>query len=135
MILIALMLVLASWLVQQQAELPSLASISVLLMLATSLWCQAFPRVHATLQDSVYLKHLRICLITFLLGIIWASSFAYWRLHDELPAEWQQKTIEVIGVVASVPEITDNGVRFHFNVEKIITPGAVVPRHISLNQY
>ncbi|MGZ8261687.1 MAG: ComEC/Rec2 family competence protein [Methylotenera sp.] len=71
----------------------------------------------------------------FLCGICWASSFALWRMGDELPHAWEQKTIAVVGVVASVPEATERGMRFRFDVEKILTKDAIVPPHISLNQY
>ena len=32
----------------------------------------------------------------------------YWRMSDELPHAWEQKTIAIEGVVASVPEATQN---------------------------
>ena len=41
----------------------------------------------------------------------------------------------VVGVVASLPELTEHGTRFKFDVEKVITHNAIVPQHISLNQY
>lgn len=71
----------------------------------------------------------------FIFGVCWASGFALWRMNDELPHVWEQKIIKVIGVVASVPEATERGVRFRFDVEKILTKDAFVPQHISLNQY
>ncbi|HSF72089.1 MAG TPA: DNA internalization-related competence protein ComEC/Rec2, partial [Methylotenera sp.] len=59
---------------------------------------------------------------------------------DELPIDWQQKSINVIGVVASLPEVTERGERFKFDVEKVLSPQAPVnqihvPQHISLNFY
>ena len=49
--------------------------------------------------------------------------------------EWESKDIEVIGVVASMPTFGEHGVRFRFDVEKVLTPQAVVPRHLSLSWY
>jgi competence protein ComEC len=57
------------------------------------------------------------------------------RLNDELIADLQQKSITLVGVVASLPEVTERGERFRFDVEKILTPQAKVPKHISLNFY
>ena len=68
-------------------------------------------------------------------GFIWAAVFAQYRLSDSLPIEWESKDIEVIGVVASMPTFGEHGVRFRFDVEKILTPQAVVPRHLSLSWY
>jgi competence protein ComEC len=56
-------------------------------------------------------------------------------MGDELPHAWEQKDIAIEGVVASLPEATERGERFKFDVEKILTKDAVVPKHISLNQY
>lgn len=48
---------------------------------------------------------------------------------------WQQQTIEVVGVVASVPVATERGLRFRFDVETVLTKDAIVPQRISLNYY
>lgn len=69
------------------------------------------------------------------LGFIWAATFAYIRLNDALPNTWEQREIQVEGVVSNLPQQFENGVRFEFDVEKVLTDGAVVPRHISLAQY
>jgi len=45
----------------------------------------------------------------------------------------------MIGVVASLPEVNERGVRFRFDVERVLTPDATrtlhVPRHLSLSDY
>jgi competence protein ComEC len=56
-------------------------------------------------------------------------------MSDELPHALEQKTIAISGVVASVPKAKERGERFRFDVEKILTKGAIVSKHISLNQY
>lgn len=56
-------------------------------------------------------------------------------MGDELPHEWEQKTIVIVGVVASVPEATEHGVRFRFDVERVLTKQAIVPKHSSLSIY
>lgn len=136
MIFAALMLVLATWIVQQQAHLPGLTGIGILIALTAALsLATCFPRASQALQPHPKLYKLRTALIAFLVGICWASAYAHWRLQDDLPETWQLKNITLIGVVASVPEVTDRGSRFRFDVERVLTPGAQVPRRISLNHY
>ena len=71
----------------------------------------------------------------FLLGFVWAGVTAHWRLHDALPAEWEGRDIEITGVIASLPQPFERGVRFEFEVDTRLTPGAVVPRHLQLAWY
>ncbi len=71
----------------------------------------------------------------FLLGFAWAGATAHWRLHDALPTEWEGRDIDVIGVIASLPQPFERGVRFEFEVETRLSPGAVVPRHLLLAWY
>ncbi len=69
------------------------------------------------------------------LGVAWAATLASMRLADELPLAWQGRDIEISGVVANLPTITDRGSRFDFVIEKVLTPEAKAPEHISLNWY
>jgi len=68
----------------------------------------------------------------FLLGIAWAGWLADQRLADALPAAVEGRDIEVVGVVAGLPQRFDNGLRFDFDVEK--SPVAL-PQRISLAWY
>jgi competence protein ComEC len=138
MILAALGFVFGAWLLQQQPALPSVfIGLQASWMLVPSL------AVFIYLYQSEFcklLKSISKLLIAGLLGFTWAANFAAVRLSDELPVEWQQRNISVIGVVASLPEVTERGERFKFDVEKILTPQAPVnqihvPQHISLNFY
>lgn len=74
-------------------------------------------------------------LLGCLFGFFYAATWATVRLNDALPTHWQQRNIEVIGVVATMPMKYEKGVRFEFDVEQVITPDAIVPTHISLNSY
>jgi competence protein ComEC len=69
------------------------------------------------------------------LGIGYAQHRAEIRLSESLPREWEGRDITLIGAVSSLPTITERGTRFEFDVEKIITPNATVPEHISLTWY
>ena len=89
-------------------------------------------------SNHTYLKFckpfLGLC-IALLVGFFYAAILAKVRLNDALPRAWEQQPIEVIGVIASLPEHTVRAIRFNFVVEKILTKDAVVPQHISLMQY
>ncbi len=131
MILFALAFVFGAFCLQQMPVLPSLAW--ALLLIPLVFICVSFQR--SSRPVSIFVKRLLWLFLCFLLGFFWALAFATIRLSDALPHAWEIKPIELIGVVASVPELTESGERFRFDVEKVITVGATVPRHISLSFY
>lgn len=67
------------------------------------------------------------------LGFSWAAWCAQQRLADALPAVWEGRDIAIIGVVAALPQAYERGVRFEFDVERVLTPGAQVPARIVLS--
>ena len=69
------------------------------------------------------------------LGFSWAAWRADVRLADALPAAWEGRDIEVVGVVAALPQDFSQGSRFEFAVEKVSTATAVVPQRIMLSWY
>lgn len=73
------------------------------------------------------------CFVGALLaGIAWAAALGHGRLADQLPAQLEGRDIRVIGVIASLPQAYENGVRFEFDVD---SAEAVVPSRISLAWY
>ena len=135
MIKLALGFVFGAWLLQQQPVLPSLywwlAIIPAFIFIAKS---------HAFLfQTAGLIKKISIFIFATLLGFLWAATFATIRLNDELPVDWQQKSINIVGTIATLPEVIEKGERFQFDVEKILTKDSSktlkVPQHISLNFY
>jgi competence protein ComEC len=70
-----------------------------------------------------------------LLGAGYASLRGEVRLAEELPREWESREVEIVGVVNSLPQQTERGVRFEFEIESAKTQGAALPRHVSLNWY
>ncbi len=137
MTLAALMFVFGAWVVQQLPQLPSVSGLlgMVAVLVLTLFFAQYHSRFLKSFHVSTLLHRSLIAVCAFLFGLSWASGFALWRMSDELPHTWEQKTIVIVGVVASLPEATEHGTRFQFDVEKVLTPHAIVPRHISLNQY
>ncbi len=67
-----------------------------------------------------------------LLGFAWAGSMAQHRLADALPEANEGRDVEIVGVVAALPQRLERGVRFAFDVE---SAAASVPSRISLAWY
>ena len=95
----------------------------------TSFGLVAAARRNQSLHAFVRRLGVRCC---FCGGFLWAALVAHVKLADNLPEEWEGRDIGVRGVVAELPEVTGRGQRFTFDVEKVITPLARVPHHISL---
>lgn len=123
----ALMFVVGAWAFQQMPSLPSVWWGLVLIpLIATVFVARRLP---------VILYALLCLTLAFALGFCWVMSMAHWRLADELPSQWEQKNIEIVGVIASLPQHTERGTRLRFDVEKVLTTGAQVPNTISLAHY
>ena len=112
---------------QQASELPSIAlfpaSVAVLLAL------RLVP---------VRLSLIRLaCLV--LAGALAGVGAAAWRaesrLADALPVAWEGEDVEMVGLVAGLPQVTENGTRFLFEAEKVRTPRAVIPSLLALTWY
>lgn len=131
MVIFALGFVLGAFCLQQMPVLPDLIwSLLILPFACINIYLRNEQfRYIAEIRQSLWL------LIAVLLGFFWAATVASLRLADALPAEWQNKPIELVGVVASVPTLTEQGARFNFTVERVTTKNAVVPKHISLSVY
>ncbi|MBA4141489.1 MAG: DNA internalization-related competence protein ComEC/Rec2 [Nitrosospira sp.] len=118
-------------LLQQQAMLPDLAwawaFVPAAVPVAMLLRCRTpvYGVIGRTLLAAVFLSG----------GFFWAAAFAQWRMADLLPHEWEGRDIQLIGVVAELPQINVNNVRFSFDVEQVLTTDAVVPARISLAWY
>ncbi len=68
------------------------------------------------------------------LGIAWASFLSGKALEDSLPKYLEKRKIQVVGVVASLPHATSNGISFQFQVEEARTSKrtVAVPERIFL---
>lgn len=118
---------LGVWLLQQQAELPALATVWLLgATLPVVLWGR--DGTHAARA----IRRIGVALFFLAAGFAWAAAMAHLRLADRLPAAWEGRDITIAGVVASLPHADARSVRFQFDVERVLTPAATVPHHISL---
>ncbi|MBL8511945.1 MAG: DNA internalization-related competence protein ComEC/Rec2 [Betaproteobacteria bacterium] len=68
-------------------------------------------------------------------GFAYAQWRAEWRLADALPVAWEGRDIQLIGAIASLPQVGERGTRFDVEVEQVLTEGAVVPSRLSLTWY
>jgi competence protein ComEC len=118
------------WLLQQQAALPGWAWLWLLPGLALA-WL--LPIGKAKLITLI--RWTGIKGFFFVAGFFWAVVFAQVRLSDALPIESEGRDVDVVGVVAALPQKGERGTRFEFDVERVATPEAIVPRHIQLNWY
>jgi len=70
-----------------------------------------------------------------ILGFAWAAGMAHWRLAETLPDAWEGRDVSVVGIIDSLPQPFERGVRFEFAVETVLTPGAPIPSHLQLAWY
>jgi competence protein ComEC len=80
-------------------------------------------------------RRMVLALACLSLGIAWASWRADARLAEELPLALEGRDVEVEGIIASLPAVTDRGTRFELDVEKMMPPEAMIPSHLSVTWY
>ena len=99
---------------QLQAELPSL------------LWLAALPPLAwLAFQGKAFVYPL-----AFAAGFGWAAVMAHARMADWLSPELEARDIDVVGVVSSLPAVSERSVRFEFEVE---SAAARLPKKILLS--
>ncbi len=81
-----------------------------------------------------------LVLATGLLGFSYAAWRAQGAMAEQLPLEWEGRDVSVQGLISSLPQASmglggETGWRFQFDVEKVLTPGAQVPRRLLLAAY
>ncbi|MDX8378823.1 MAG: DNA internalization-related competence protein ComEC/Rec2, partial [Gallionella sp.] len=128
MVLFTLCFTLGVWLMQQQAALPNfspawlLTGLLALLILGRILTQRVF-------------HTLLIAIFAGAAGFYGSAWQAEQRLSSSLPYDWQKRDIQIIGVVANLPHLTERGLRFAFDVEKTLTKSVQVPQHLYLSTY
>jgi len=108
---VALFVLGAAWL-QQRPELPGLLWIYAFAAMLVARWVSPAP------VDPRRLLLLRTAdaFLCIAAGFLWAALVAHIKLADHLAPEWEGRDIELIGVVASLPQVSERGVRFEFDV-------------------
>jgi competence protein ComEC len=113
---------------QMQGELPGLVLLSALALASVAGFFVARNGTAMPARSVVVLS----CVV---LGFVWAGGRAQIRLADHLPEAWEGQDVELVGVVAALPQRFAQGERFVFDVEQAVTPGAQIPHRISLSWY
>ncbi len=118
-------------LLQQQSQLPPLAWAWVLLPVLV-LWrsLRLLPAHAAALGAMLLLAAMFAAT-----GFFYAAARAELRLAERLPRQWEGVDLVVTGVVASLPQPFEGGVRFDFDVEQVAPAAAHLPRRIALAWY
>ena len=127
---VALFVLGAAWL-QQRPELPGLLWIYAFAAVLVARWVSPAP----VGPHRLLLLRTADALLCLAAGFLWAALVAHIKLADRLAPEWEGRDIELSGVVASLPQVSERGVRFEFDVARVMTPLAQVPRHITLTWY
>lgn len=60
-------------------------------------------------------------------GFAWAALLAQHALSEQLPAAWEGRDVTVIGTIDSLPQRSEQGVRFNFAVERVLPQGGAAP--------
>ncbi len=117
------------WLLQLQAELPAPGWLwwTPALVLVGLSACEAQSAAARALRSSAMFACCLAC------GFVWAAWLAGQRLADALPEQWEGQDIQLVGIVAAMPQPYERSLRFEFDVERVLTAGAVVPSHIALS--
>lgn len=121
------------WL-QCQASLPSLFILFLLFVAAASL-LTCLGRVKQWLARVILLG-----ISGALLGFVWAALLAHLYLGQELPLSLEGQDITVVGTVDSMPDYASGGVRFNFQIEKVLGQdglevASAIPSSIALSWY
>ena len=124
----ALGFVCGVWLLQQSSVLPAHYFFLLPLLALCAIW-----RWHRRLPKGW--RSFAYFVLALLLGYAYAAVRAEWRMQDRLDAQWQGRPIQIIGVVACLPQYHADAIRFEFDVERTLTSGVKVPSHIALTQY
>ncbi len=68
-------------------------------------------------------------------GFLYAGMQAHYRLQDALSPDLEGRDIEIVGVISSLPQFFERGVRFEFTVERVMTADIRIPRRLQLSWY
>ena len=119
-------------LLQIQANLLHSAWLALAVGIATVLfWIARRPRLRVALGSLLHAA------AGTLLGFTWAALIAHAYLAEGLPADLEGEDLLIVGVVESLPNRFEQGVRFNFHIETALHAGKLVavPPHVALGWY
>jgi len=130
-LLFASSVTLGAWWLQQQAELPALGYALIVVPLGALAWLSGKFQIPAG-RAAQTLCWLLVCV---LIGFYWAATHARVRMASQLGEVWRGRDVRIEGVIAEMTNPRERGTRFIFDVERVRTVGATVPRRVSLTWY
>ncbi len=80
-------------------------------------------------------RQLAAMIAAALLGASWAAVLAHLAIADGLPREMEGRDVTIVGTIDSLPHEFEGGARFKLRVERVLTPGATVPKRIAVSRY
>lgn len=66
-----------------------------------------------------YSKHVIRIIFAFCFGVLWILIFIHLQWIHSLPKDFENKTVNVIGTIATIPEQQNQITKFNFNIRKI----------------
>lgn len=118
MFVYALAFLLGVTLVQQLSVLPETFQLSLLLLSVPGLYLILSCSEHVLKYQfhSIDYRLIRCLILLFIIGIIYASLYADYRLKDRLDESYSGHSILISGRVSNIPVTTGSAQRFEFNV-------------------
>ncbi|MGH6609226.1 MAG: DNA internalization-related competence protein ComEC/Rec2, partial [Burkholderiaceae bacterium] len=114
---------------QWQVTLPSLTLIALI-------GCAAIVSLVVTTRLRVsLLTRATVVIAIGALGFSYAATLATSRIADQLSFDDEGRDVAVVGVIASLPVRLERGVRFEFDVERVLTPNVHAPSRVLLGWY
>ena len=112
---------------QVQTSLPGLVIIAVVAGGGAAVLCVA--------RSNGALARAAVLIAFGGVGFAYAAAQATWRMADELAFDAEGRDVAIIGVVASLPVKLERGVRFEFDVDRVVTSNVRVPSRLLLGWY
>jgi competence protein ComEC len=107
------------WTLQQEASLPGWALVVALVAVAAIAIA-----LRRTIRPPPSAATAALVLVTsMVLGYAWAAGAAKLRLADRLDPAWEGRDVTLTGVIASLPQPFERGVRFELDVESAADSG------------
>jgi competence protein ComEC len=119
------------WLVQQLAQLPSGSALALLAGACAALAAAAWRGA----RRAPFAAWALVTLACLGAGFAFAAGAAQLRLADRLDREWEGRDVTLTGVVSSLPQPFERGVRFEFEVERAEPSAFRAPGRILLAWY
>jgi len=108
------------WLLQSQATLPGWPAIVAL----AAAFFGAVVMQRTTRPQFTAVARVVVLAASLGLGFAWGAATAKLRLADRLDPAWEGRDVTLTGVVASLPQPFERGVRFELDVEDAVSAGA-----------